>query len=145
MKIMLLVAVAALVTAATSSGAAPPIFAQPRAVGTIASPITVKVKPGAMVVETITIKPGGSFGWHTHGAPVAVVVTGGSLTVFDPSVNHCVPFKVSKGMAFIEPANHLHLARNDGSKPATVYATYLGVPKGAPANKPGAEPAACST
>src|SRR5215471_12616172 len=144
MKITLLVTVAALVAAATSSGASRPIIAQPRAVGTIASPITVKVKPGAMVVETITIKPGGSFGWHTHGAPVAVVVTGGTLTVLDPSVNHCTPFKVSKGMAFIEPANHLHLARNDGSTPATVYATYLGVPKGAPANKPGSQPASCN-
>ena len=145
MKITLLVAVAALATAATSFGAAPPIVAQPRAVGTIASPITVKVKPGAMVVESITIKPGGSFGWHTHGAPVAVVVTAGTLTVFDPSINNCAPFKVSKGKAFIEPANHLHLARNDGSTPATVYATYLGVPKGAPANKPGAQPAGCNT
>jgi len=144
-KVTLVAAVAALVAATASFGAAPPIVAKGRAVGTIASPITVKVKPGAMVVETITINPGGTFGWHTHGAPVAVVVTGGTLTVLDPSVNNCAPFKVSKGMAFIEPANHLHLARNDGSKPVTVYATYLGVPKGAAANKPGKQPAGCNT
>jgi quercetin dioxygenase-like cupin family protein len=145
MKVTLLVAVAALVAAATSFGATPPIVAKARAVGTIASPITVKVKPGAMVVESITINPGGTFGWHTHGAPVAVVVTSGTLTVLDPSINKCTPFKVSKGMAFIEPANHIHLARNDGSKPATVYATYLGVPKGAAPNKPGTQPAGCNT
>ena len=38
-----------------------------------------------MILETYTIKPGGSFGWHAHGAPVAVVVTAGTLTVFDPT------------------------------------------------------------
>jgi hypothetical protein len=65
MKITLLVTAAALITAATSFGATPPIVAKPRAVGTIASAITVKVKPGAMAVESITIKPGGTFGWHT--------------------------------------------------------------------------------
>ena len=120
-----------------------PIVAKPMAFGSIGTPMTLHVKPGAMIVESFTVAPGGNFGWHTHGAPVAVVVASGTLTVFDPTINHCAPFTVSKGMAFIEPANHLHLARNDGSKPATVYATYLGVPKNAGANKPGQQPAGC--
>jgi quercetin dioxygenase-like cupin family protein len=135
---------AALVAAATSLGAGPAVFAQPVAVGTIASPITVKVKRGPMVVTSIRVAPGGSFGWHTHGGAVAVVVTGGTLTVFDPSIDGCRPFTVSKGQAFVEPANHVHLARNDGTKPATLYATYLGIPSGARPNAPAAEPASCN-
>ena len=134
---------AALVVAASSLGADVPIVAKGLAFGTVKAPITVHVKPGAMIVETFTVAPGGNFGWHTHGSAVAVIVTRGTLTVFDPTVNHCAPFTVSKGQAFIEPANHLHLARNDGSTPATVYATYLGVAKPALANKPGTQPTGC--
>jgi quercetin dioxygenase-like cupin family protein len=146
MKTMLLLAVgaAALVVATTSLGADTPIVAKAVAYGTIKTPITVKVRPGAMVVDSLTIAPGGNFGWHTHGSAVAVVVTGGTLTVFDPSVGGCKAFTVSKGQAFIEPANHIHLARNDGSKPATLYVTYLGIPEGALPNKPGTRPAGCS-
>jgi quercetin dioxygenase-like cupin family protein len=139
-----LIAAAALVFVATAIAGKPPIFAQPRAVGTIKSPMTLKVKPGAMVLDTITIQPNGSFGWHTHSSPVAVVVTSGTLTVFDPSVGGCAPFKVSKGQAFIEPANHVHLARNDTAKPVTLYAMYLGIPAGANPNNASTEPNGCS-
>ena len=144
-KMVVLIAVATALVAATSSiGAEVPIIAKAVGFGTIKTPMTLKVKPGAMVVDSITVNPGGSFGWHTHGAPVAVVVTSGTLTVFDPSIGNCAAFKVSKGQAFIEPANHVHLARNDTTKKATLYATYLGIPKGALANKPAEQPAGCN-
>jgi quercetin dioxygenase-like cupin family protein len=146
MKLMLIVstALAALVMAAAAGAAKPPpIFAQARAFGALKAPTTLTVKPGAMILDAITVRPGGSFGWHTHSSPVAVVVTSGTLTVFDPSVGKCVPFKVSKGQAFIEPADHVHLARNDTAKPVTLYAMYLGIPTGAQANNPDTQPASC--
>jgi quercetin dioxygenase-like cupin family protein len=142
--LVIAVALAALVAAAAAIAAKPPIFAQPQALGSIKTPFTLQVKPGAMVLDTITIQPGGNFGWHTHGSAVAVIIRSGTLTVFDPTVNSCTPFKVSKGQSFIEPANHVHLARNDTAKPVTLYAMYLGIPKGAQPNKPAAQPAGCS-
>jgi quercetin dioxygenase-like cupin family protein len=148
MKLALLVLAvsAALVGTATSMGAGAdaPIVARALGVGTMKTPFTVSGKPGSMIVESIKVKPGGSFGWHTHGSAVAVVITGGTLTVFDPSISNCAPFKASKGQSFVEPANHLHLARNDGTTPVTLYAIYLGVPKGAQPNLPGTEPAGCN-
>jgi quercetin dioxygenase-like cupin family protein len=146
MKVTLVIAafVAALAAAAAAVAATPPIFAQPRAVGTIKSPFTLRVKPGAMVLDTITIQPGGNFGWHTHGSAVAVVITKGTLTVFDPTVAGCTPFRVSKGQSFIEPADHVHLARNDTKQVVTLYAMYLGIPKGAQPNKPATQPSGCS-
>jgi quercetin dioxygenase-like cupin family protein len=135
---------AALVTAAPSVGSDPPIVSRALGVGTLKTPFTVNARPGAMIVDSITIKPGGNFGWHTHGSAVAVVITGGTLTVFDPTIGNCAPFKVSKGQSFFEPANHLHLARNDGAKPVTLYAIYLGVPKGAQPNMPGTQPSGCN-
>ncbi len=131
-----------LVLATPSIAAAPPVFAKALAVGTMKA-TTVRAGAGAMVLDSITIRPGGSFGWHTHPAPVAVVVTRGTLTVLDPAVGGCKPFTVSKGQAFIEPANHVHLARNDGKTDVTVYALYLGVAKGAAANAAATAPSGC--
>ena len=147
MKITLVAAaaLAALVVTGSALAVKPPIFAQARAVGTIKTPITVTVKPGSTVLDAITIQPGGNFGWHTHGAPVAVVVTSGTLTVFDPSVANCNAFTVTRGQSFIEPANHVHLARNDTTRPVTLYAMYLGIPSGAQANNAAAQPSSCST
>ena len=134
--------VCALAVAVPAFAAQPPIIAKPLAVGTMQA-TTISATKGAMILESIKILPGGNFGWHTHGAPVAVVVTSGTLTVFDPSVNSCAPFKVSKGSSFVEPANHVHLARNDGKTPVTLYALYLGLPKPAGANVPAAQPSGC--
>lgn len=142
-KMLGLLLVSALAMAAPTQAAAPLIVAKPVAVGTMKA-TTIHAQTGSMILDSIKIAPGGNFGWHTHGAPVAVVVTGGTLTVFDPSVRACAPFKVSKGQSFVEPANHVHLARNDGKKPVTLYAMYLGVPKPAAANVPAAKPAGCS-
>src|SRR4051794_2242332 len=86
----------ALVTAATSAGGTPPIVGTPIGVGTLKAPITVNAKPGAIVVESIKIAPGGDFGWHTHGSAVAVVITGGTLTVWDPTVAACAPQRYGK-------------------------------------------------
>jgi len=142
-KLLGLLLVSALAMAAPSQAGAPLILAQPVAVGTMKA-TTIHAQTGSMILESIKIKPGGNFGWHIHGAPVAVVVTRGTLTVFDPTVGACAPFKVSKGQSFVEPANHVHLARNDGTKTVTLYALYLGVAKPAAANVAATEPAGCS-
>ena len=143
LKIAALLLVSALATAAASLAAGGPIVEKPVATGNMLA-TTIHGQTGGMVLDSIKIKPGGSFGWHTHSAPVAVVITGGTLTVFDPSVNKCAPFKVSKGQSFVEPANHVHLARNDGKATATLYALYLGIPKGKPTDIPAGQPAGCS-
>lgn len=135
---------AAGVTAAASAGASPPIVATALGAGTLKTPVTLKAKAGAMAVEVIKVAPGGDFGWHTHGSAVAVVITAGTLTVWDPKVAACAPQQYSKGAAFIEPADHLHRARNNGKKPVTLYATYIGLPKGVQPNIAGTAPAGCA-
>jgi len=142
-KLIVLAAAAGLATAVPSFGAQAPIVAQPLAVGTLHA-TTIHAGSGVMVLDRITIAPGGSFGWHTHGSPVAVIVAAGTLTVFDPAVANCAPFKVSKGQSFVEPANHVHLARNDTKTPVRVYAMFMGLSKPALATKPATAPAGCS-
>ncbi len=141
-KMLGLIVVCALATAAPSLATGGPIVAKPLAVGTMQA-TTIHAGTGTMILESFKISPGGSFGWHRHGAPVAVMVTGGTLTAFDPAVNGCAPFTVTKGQSFVEPANHVHLVRNDGRKPATVLALYLGVPTRNGANVAAAQPRGC--
>lgn len=140
---LLLAAICGVAAAAPSRGGGAPITAQALALGQFHA-TTIRATTGTAVLDRITIEPGGNFGWHTHGAPVAVVVTGGTLTVFDPTVGGCKPFKVSKGQSFVEPANHVHLARNDGHVAVTLYAMYLGLPKPAQANVPASRPSGCA-
>jgi quercetin dioxygenase-like cupin family protein len=143
-KVFGLILVCALATAVPSLATGkPPIIAKAVAVGTMQA-TTIHAGTGSMILESFKILPGGSFGWHVHGAPVAVVVTGGTLTVFDPKVQACAPFKVTKGQSFVEPANHVHLARNDGKAPVTLYALYLGVPKPSAANIKATQPPGCN-
>jgi quercetin dioxygenase-like cupin family protein len=133
----------ALIVAVPSLAHGGPIVGHPLAKGSMQA-TTINAQTGSMIFEKITIAPGGSFGWHTHAAPVAVAVAAGTLTVFDPTVNSCAPFKASKGASFVEPANHVHLARNDGKRPAVVYVVYLGVPKHTVPDAGAAKPAGCN-
>ena len=87
MKRFILISVAALVTAGVAYAAGqPPITAQPLAVGHVTKPFSINVsKPGDVMFVQVKILPGGSFGWHTHRAAVAVAVVAGTLTLYDSS------------------------------------------------------------
>lgn len=71
--------------------------------------------------------PHTTFGWHSHRTPIVVAVIAGTLTLYDSSGPKCTPTRYHAGQGFIEPANHIHLARNEGDTKAIVYATYIGV------------------
>jgi quercetin dioxygenase-like cupin family protein len=97
-------------------------------------------KPGDVMVVKVEVAPGGSFGWHSHPSAVAVAIASGTLTLYDSSDPSCSPKQYSRGQGFVEPADHVHLARNEGATPVTLYATYLGVPRGANPNVPAKRP-----
>jgi quercetin dioxygenase-like cupin family protein len=71
--------------------------------------------------------PHTTFGWHYHRTPIVVVITAGTLTLYDSSGPKCNPTRYHAGQGFIEPANHIHLARNEGNTRVILYATYVGV------------------
>jgi quercetin dioxygenase-like cupin family protein len=143
-KLLCCALLAALVGVAAAESATQPLVAKALGVGTLKAPISVDATAGVMALESIRVAPGGDFGWHTHGAPVAVVIRSGTLTVWDPTVANCAPQHYGKGAAFIEPAGHLHRARNEGRAPVLLYAMYLGIPKGVQPNQPGTAPGGCT-
>ena len=146
MKLVALSAVA-LATAGAAYGAGKPgIFAQPLGAARIASPYTVAVtKPGDLVFVQAKIAPGATFGWHTHSAAVVVAVVAGTFTLYDSSDPTCAPRKVSAGQGFVEQPNHIHLGRNEGTKPVRVMIAYLSAPHGKPLDRPAARPSQCTT
>jgi quercetin dioxygenase-like cupin family protein len=81
-----------------------------------------------ILITAITVDAGGSFGWHSHPGPVLVAVSKGTLTVFDATAHGCQRSTVTAGQAFIEDGHHVHLARNDGSGPVELNATFLARP-----------------
>ena len=79
------------------------------------------------VMEWAKLPPDASFGWHFHRAPVVVAITAGTVTVYDSADKSCTPHRYHAGQGFIEPANHVHVMRNDGTTTASLYAVYMGV------------------
>jgi hypothetical protein len=70
--------------------------------------------------------PGSSSGWHTHPGPVLVTVVSGAMTLYDGNDKTCTGVTYTARHGFIDPGfGHVHLARNEGSEPAHVYATFI--------------------
>jgi quercetin dioxygenase-like cupin family protein len=92
-------------------------------------PATVRLSQrDGYFMDHATAPPHASFGWHYHRTPVIVVITSGTLTLYDSSGSKCAPTRYHAGQGFIEPAHHLHLARNESDRPVSFYVVYIGVP-----------------
>ncbi len=86
---------------------------------------------GEVVVQEITIAPGGTTGWHSHPGPVVVVVKAGTLTYIRDANGTCVSTPYAAGKAFVDPGQgHVHTAFNLGTENLVLYATYFDVPVG---------------
>jgi quercetin dioxygenase-like cupin family protein len=110
--------------------------------------INVSNAPGAgeVVVQEITIAPGGTTGWLSHPGPVVVVVKQGALTYVRVAGGECVDTTYGAGSAFVDPGQgHVHTAFNMGSENLVLYATYFDVPAGgSPRIDVPVAPSACS-
>ena len=69
--------------------------------------------PTDTVVTTTTIAPSGSTGWHSHPGPAFIVVTQGTLTVYDGDDPACAPHTYTQGSGFLDAGlGHVHIARD---------------------------------
>lgn len=87
---------------------------------------------GEVVLQEVTIGPGGTTGWHSHPGPVVVVVKQGTLTYIRAVGDECVETAYPAGSAFVDPGQgHAHTAFNLGGDNLVLIATYFDVPTGA--------------
>jgi quercetin dioxygenase-like cupin family protein len=84
-----------------------------------------------IVTQTITLAPEGHSGWHSHPGPAIVSVKAGSLTFYEAHDPSCTPHVFPAGTGFVEPGDHVHIARNEGTENLTLNVTYI-IPQNAP-------------
>ena len=89
--------------------------------------------PSDLFIQDNTWQPGGSTGWHTHPGPSFVIVTEGTVTVYDGDDPNCTPHVYTAGTGFIDPGgDHVHIIRNETGTEAKTMAVQL-IPAGADA------------
>jgi hypothetical protein len=100
-----------------------------------------------LYVQQNTWQPGGSTGWHTHPGPSFVIVTQGSVTVYDGEDPACTPHVYTANTsdnAFVDPGGgHVHVIRNETDAVAQTVAVQL-IPQGAVRRQDADDPGTCS-
>jgi quercetin dioxygenase-like cupin family protein len=96
-----------------------------------------------IVVGQNVVAAGGHSGWHSHPGPVLVVVKSGVITFYHGDDPTCTGTVHPAGTVFIEEGGTVGIARNEGTDPATVVATFF-VPAGSPTRIDAPAPGNCS-
>lgn len=99
-----------------------------------------------LYVQQNTWQPGGTTGWHTHPGPSFVIVTQGSVTVYDGDDPSCTPHVYTADTAsnaFVDPGDgHVHVIRNETGVVAQTIAVQL-IPTGAARRQDAPNPGTC--
>ncbi len=115
--------------------ATPPLFftGTPIARGTTPGQFKIKLQdsssPADAAMVRVTQAVGGHSGWHAHPGPAVVIVKSGELTI--QQAKDCSTATYTAGQVAIEPAGHVHIARNTGTTTLELWITFLDVPVGA--------------
>jgi quercetin dioxygenase-like cupin family protein len=96
-----------------------------------------------VIVTESVVRPGGSFGWHSHPGPSLVVVKSGTLSFYRGDDPTCTVHTYTAGDVFIDPGDVVHIGRNQGNVALDVITTRL-IPAGATARIDEPDPGNCS-
>jgi quercetin dioxygenase-like cupin family protein len=144
----LFVAVTAIPGAATPSVG---FSSQPLGRGTLASGGSLPLRQGTDIVAVmVTLKAGGSSGWHSHPGGGITVVVKGEVTTYVParngdgeSENGCVITTYTPGQAFIERPGQVIDAVNTGATDTNLVVTFPSVPAGGASRTDRPNPGTC--
>jgi quercetin dioxygenase-like cupin family protein len=101
-------------------------------------------EPFDVVVQDLTIAPGGHTGWHTHPGMAIAVVTAGTLTIYDAKDRSCTGHEYGAGEVYVDSGyGHVHIGRNEGSTTLEIIVTYIDVPIGGAVRIDAADPGTC--
>ncbi len=134
-----LLAVPALAT--TGSGASATTIARGLALEKL---VTRGNQPYDVIVQELTIAPGGHTGWHTHPGNAVAVITSGTLTIYNAKDRSCTGTEYSTGDVYLDPGyGFVHLGRNESTMPLELVVAYLDVPVGGSARIDAPDPGKC--
>jgi quercetin dioxygenase-like cupin family protein len=143
----LALAILGVVVTAGAALATPPFnfTANPIARGTLEGHFKIKLQdsssPGDAAIVQVTQGVGGHSGWHAHPGPAIVIVKSGELTI--DQAKDCSSRTYTAGQVAVEPAGHVHIARNTGTTTLELWITFLDVPVGAPTRIDAPDPGNC--
>lgn len=95
-----------------------------------------------VVVQQVTIAPGGHTGWHSHPGATMILVQSGTFTFY--SAADCVAQNFAAGQGVVEAGGGVQLARNEGTVPQVLYVAYFDVPVGGAFRIDEPEPGSCT-
>jgi quercetin dioxygenase-like cupin family protein len=95
-----------------------------------------------VVVQQVTIAPGGHSGWHSHPGATVINVDAGTFTFY--SATDCVAQNFAAGQGVVEAGGGVQLARNEGTEPLVLHVVYFDVPVGGDFRIDEPEPANCT-
>jgi quercetin dioxygenase-like cupin family protein len=82
-------------------------------------------------LNQVTIQSGGTLGWHYHPGPSFVIVKSGTASFYMGDDPTCTPHVIPTGGTLFEPANMVHIVRNEADVPLVNVVAQL-TPTGAP-------------
>jgi uncharacterized cupin superfamily protein len=99
-----------------------------------------------LYVQQNVFKPGATSGWHTHPGPSLIIVTQGTVTVYEGDDPTCTPhqYSASQGTGFVDVGGGaVHVIRNEGTVDAQTIVVQM-IPAGAPRRIDAPDPGNCS-
>lgn len=83
-----------------------------------------------VVTRQVTIAAGGDTGWLSHPGPAYVIVTQGTLSLYEADDPSCTAQRFTAGGGFVVAPGDVHILRNEGGSSAALVVTFLDVPVG---------------
>lgn len=116
-----------------------PVTSETLSEGNTAVPFVIKADDTRRFLSRkITVRPGGTGGWHTHAGEQVAIIHSGVLTRYD---SECRPHVYKAGDAVVEPADpaDVHIGINEGTEPLVLYVVDM-LPAGSPVAVPASDP-----
>lgn len=135
--------VVVLATGVAAAGATAPsgVTRTDHARATISAPISASATGETEIAgQMVTVPPGGIIPWHSHPGHNFVAVKSGALTVHVGGAEACTTTSYPAAQGYLEHVGMVHSAKNEGTDPAELYVTQVGVPVGAELRKTEANP-----
>ena len=81
-----------------------------------------------VVIQQVSIAPGGHSGWHSHPGATVIFVQSGTLTI--SMADDCQAVNYAAGQGVVEPGGQVQLAKNDSTVPLELFVAFFDVPVG---------------
>lgn len=99
--------------------------------GTTTKPIYINTEgtESTFYLQSLTLEPGASSGWHSHPGPEYSVIKSGTITI--QKATDCTPEQLGPGTVHFVGGGVSHIGYNETDTPVELYVTYT-----APVNAP---------